>query len=125
MTVQPNWREGMIDERQRKEVAFSELYAAEFNHGTTGHNQLMLIARLAELLDAATGAKELPPPPEPADIKLTFGKHSGRSLGELLTVDYGYLEWLAHEARDAALKAAAQQVLATDTAQPPEGDIPF
>jgi hypothetical protein len=112
MTELSSWRETLIDDRQRKEIAFSELYATEYNHGTTGHNQLLLIARLAELIDVAIGAKQLPPPPAPAKICLTFGKHSGRTLGELFSIDPGYLEWLAREARDGALQVAAQQVLA-------------
>lgn len=122
--IPADWRETLIDDRQRKETAFAELYATEFNHGTTGHNQLMLIARLAELLDVATGTKELPPPPEPADVRLTFGKHSGRTLGELLSLDYGYLEWLAREARDEALRGAAQQALALPIADPADNDDP-
>lgn len=125
MTIAHDWRDTLIDDRQRKEVTFAELYAADFNHGTTGHNQLMLIARLAELLDVAVGNKELPPPPEPAEIRLTFGKHSGRMLGELLTLDYGYLEWLGREARDEALKAAACQVLALPYPEQDDEEPPY
>jgi len=111
MTLDSDWRT-LVDERQRKEIALAEVYARDFNHGTTGHNQLMLIARLAELLDVAVGVKELPPPPEPAEVVLRFGKHNGRTLGELMYLDEGYVEWLAREARDESLRAAAQQVLA-------------
>ncbi len=122
MTITTDWRDTLIDDRQRKEIGLAEVYARDFNHGTTGHNQLMLIARLTELLDAATGVKELPPPPEPADVRLTFGKYNGRTLGDLLTFDYGYLEWLAREARDEVLRSAASQVLALpdqDDTEPP------
>lgn len=45
-----NWTQE-LDERQRKELELARLYAKDFAHGTTGHNQLMLIAKLAELLD--------------------------------------------------------------------------
>lgn len=45
-----SWRE-LLDERQAKEVELSTLYARDFHHGTTGHNQLMLIAWLADALD--------------------------------------------------------------------------
>lgn len=40
-----------LDERQQKEIRFAEVYAEEFHHGTNGHNQLILIAQLAQLLD--------------------------------------------------------------------------
>ena len=36
-----------LDERQEKEVLLSLLYAAQFAHGTAGHNSYMTIARLA------------------------------------------------------------------------------
>lgn len=41
-----------LDDRQRKELAFAEIYVAQFGHGTDGHNRLLLIAKLAALLDA-------------------------------------------------------------------------
>lgn len=46
-----HWIESLND-RERKEVDLARHYAANFAHGTTGHNQLMLLAKLAELLDA-------------------------------------------------------------------------
>lgn len=42
--------QSLLDERQRKEVEFALLYSSMFAHGTTGHNQLMLIAKLASVL---------------------------------------------------------------------------
>ena len=45
-----------LDERQQKELALARTYARDFHHGTDGHSRLMLIARLAELLDAAQQA---------------------------------------------------------------------
>lgn len=45
-----HWRK-LLDERQIKELDLSVLYASDFHHGTTGHNQLMLIAKLSEILD--------------------------------------------------------------------------
>ena len=42
-----------LDERQKKELVFAECYARDFNHGTVGHNRLILLSRLAELLDEA------------------------------------------------------------------------
>lgn len=42
-----------FDERQREEIAFSQLYAASFNHGTDGHNAKIIIAKMAELLTEA------------------------------------------------------------------------
>lgn len=36
--------------RQRKEIAFARLYARDFGHGTSGHNALIIISRLADML---------------------------------------------------------------------------
>jgi hypothetical protein len=72
MTIDANWRE-QLDDRQQKEVAFAELYAKDFKHGTTSHNQFLLIARLALLLDVAAGVRELPQPPAGGDLVLTLG----------------------------------------------------
>lgn len=39
-----------LDERQQKEIRLAVVYATQFAHGTTGHNQLMLLAKMAERL---------------------------------------------------------------------------
>jgi hypothetical protein len=39
-----------VDERQGKEIGLARVYAQEFAHGTSGHNQLINL--LADLLDA-------------------------------------------------------------------------
>jgi hypothetical protein len=108
--VLASWRQ-MLDERQRKAIAFAETYVRDFNHGTVGHNDLVLIARLAELLDIAAGLKEAPKPPEPANLVLTFGKYRDRRLGELVQLDPGYIDWLAREGRDEAVRTAARGLL--------------
>lgn len=48
----PGWRELFLDDRQRNEVEFCEIYAEKFNHGTDGHHKTTIIAKLAVLLDA-------------------------------------------------------------------------
>lgn len=40
-----------LDERQQKELKFARLYQKDFGHGTDGHHRLLLIARLADMLD--------------------------------------------------------------------------
>lgn len=133
--VSAEWRAAFTD-REQKEIAFAELYAAQFSHGTTGHNALLLIAKLAEHLDIAAGVRQSPPPPEGDDLVLTFGKYRDRRLSEVLRLDRGYVEWLAREGRDWDVRAAAQQLLVGPTAPLPlepapevvpaeEGDLPF
>lgn len=131
--VPVEWR-AQLSERERKEIHFAELYAAEFSHGTTGHNALLLIAKLAEQLDIAAGAKAPPAPPAEGDLVLAFGKYRDKRLSEVLRLDRGYVEWLAREGRDWDVKAAANAMLAgptiplpLDTAPPVDanGDEPF
>ncbi len=52
-------REKGLDDRQLKEVKWAEKYAEKdnegnplFAHGTAGHNQLLVIAKLIEIIDA-------------------------------------------------------------------------
>lgn len=48
-----NWRT-QFDERQQKQIKWSEQYAtAEFSHGDMGHNDKLIIAKMAAILDAA------------------------------------------------------------------------
>lgn len=41
----------LFDERQQKEIEFSELYSKEFAHGTEGHNAKLVIAKMSNLLN--------------------------------------------------------------------------
>lgn len=40
-----------LDERQQAEVRFAKEYAATYHHGTDGHHRLMLIAKMAWMMD--------------------------------------------------------------------------
>jgi hypothetical protein len=42
----------LMDERQQKEIAFDRTYASDYSHGTDGHNARIIIARMAEILNA-------------------------------------------------------------------------
>lgn len=44
-------------------------------------------------------------------VKVTFGKNKGRTLGEIMTDDKSYVEWLAKNAKDEYMKKAANAVL--------------
>ncbi|MCR4427573.1 MAG: hypothetical protein NUW23_15560, partial [Firmicutes bacterium] len=47
----------------------------------------------------------------PDEVVITFGKYANRTLGEILAVDRGYVEWLSQNARDQAVRAAASAVI--------------
>ena len=47
--------QSVLDERQRKQVAFSRVYAEQFGHGADGHNNMLIIAAMANLLDTLEG----------------------------------------------------------------------
>ncbi len=56
--------------------------------------------------------KPASPPAADPSKKLTFGKHEGKTLGDVLQKDRGgYVEWLAGEARDDQLRQAAGQLI--------------
>lgn len=46
-----HWTDSLT-ERQIKEVQFARDYVKNFNHGTNGHNALVLIALMADILDS-------------------------------------------------------------------------
>ncbi len=52
------WR-SELDDRQNKEIDFANLYAADFHHGTDGHNRLLLIATLSGLLDRLEASRQV------------------------------------------------------------------
>ncbi len=44
-------------------------------------------------------------------ITLSFGKHNGKTLGQALDADAGYIEWLAEKAQDDKIQAAAKYLM--------------
>lgn len=56
-----DWRDN-LPERQRQELDLAALYnTPEFRHGTTGHNQLILIDELATFIDFILDNYQLTP----------------------------------------------------------------
>lgn len=41
---------GQFDKRQQDQIRFAVIYARDFHHGADGHNNMMIIAKMAELL---------------------------------------------------------------------------
>lgn len=80
-------------------------------------------------------------PDEVGNIKITFGKHKGKTLGEIAEEDISYVEWLAENARDDVMKKAAKMLLENyfnehskppkvvnvkaNNSPPPEDEIPL
>jgi hypothetical protein len=50
VTDRPEWQAN-LPVREIAEIAFAREYAKNYRHGTTGHNQLMLISKMAGLID--------------------------------------------------------------------------
>ncbi len=48
-SVNDGWS-GQFDERQLNQIRFSMIYAKDFHHGADGHNNMMIIAKMVELL---------------------------------------------------------------------------
>lgn len=49
-----NWLDE-FDERQQKAIDFARLYVSQYSHGEPGHLHLVIIGKLAALLDAHNG----------------------------------------------------------------------
>lgn len=55
MDIKPvgrDWLKESFDERQQKEITFAKVYDTDtYRHGTNGHNDLIIISKLATLID--------------------------------------------------------------------------
>lgn len=63
MGEEQGWRKNFT-ERELQEMAFDHYYTRMFNHGTDGHLERTIIAKLVELLDGvatAHGNEAIPP----------------------------------------------------------------
>ena len=45
------------------------------------------------------------------DLVIRFGKYVNHSLGEIMNVDKGYVEWLSRNARDEVVRNAAKDII--------------
>lgn len=57
-----NWKQ-FFTERELKEIEFCWLYLRDYHHGTNGHNERVIIAKFAALMEANT-IEIFPPLPE-------------------------------------------------------------
>lgn len=55
--MEGNWWDA-LSEREQKEIKLATYYSDNLAHGTTGHNQLMLIAKLAAKINEMTIEKD-------------------------------------------------------------------
>lgn len=56
-------------------------------------------------------------------MKINFGKHRGKTLGQIAIEDQKYVEWLQDNARDEPVKKAAHMVLNPTTKKEPKEDV--
>jgi thiamine pyrophosphate-dependent acetolactate synthase large subunit-like protein len=50
------FKEFGLDDRQIKEIDWARVYEADYNHGTAGHNQLVVIARVTDVAKSTFAA---------------------------------------------------------------------
>ena len=75
---------------------------------------MVALEELGDAQPAEDFYDEAPAESRAEDFVIRFGKYSGRSLGEILVIDSGYVEWLSNNARDETVRVAAK--LLTDAA---------
>ncbi len=56
---------------------------------------------------------------DPADVVVKFGKHRGKTLGQILAEDEGYVRWLAEKSSNQFIAGKARQLLEAQTAPTP------
>ena len=57
---------------------------------------------------------------EVVNIQVKFGKHKGKTLGQIMNTAPDYIEWLAKNAKDPSMRKACSMILNTDSKQPQE-----
>ncbi len=55
---------------------------------------------------------------DPASVVIRFGKHQGKTLGQILAEDKGYLEWLAEKSNNQFIAKKARQLLNGEAPKP-------
>ena len=66
-----------------------------------------------------------------ANIKITFGKHKGKTLGEIMKIDTEYINWLMKKAREEVVKKACKILVDKGLSTPeettplPDEELPF
>lgn len=60
-----------------------------------------------------------------SDYKITFGKHKGSTLGEVLSKDRSYLEWLSSNAKQESMRRAATIILEGGTTEQTQTEVPI
>lgn len=67
-------------------------------------------------------------PSDASNIKVTFGKHKGKVLGEIYQQAPDYVEWLAKNARDNVMRKAAEMLIngqpVPQAAEAPDMELP-
>ena len=41
----------LFNERERNEIQFARIYSEDFRHGTDGHTRILLVAKLANIIE--------------------------------------------------------------------------
>lgn len=49
-TKVPDFLYTRFDDRQMKQIEFSQIYAKQFHHGADGHNNMMIIGKLIDVI---------------------------------------------------------------------------
>lgn len=59
------------------------------------------------------------------NMKINFGKHKGKTVGQVAAEDLSYIKWLADNAKDSIMKQAAAMVLSGGKSQQPQSREPM
>lgn len=53
-----SWKD-VFDERQLKDIAFCQVYAKNFGHGADGHNRMLVVAKMVEVILRLESGRDL------------------------------------------------------------------
>ncbi len=121
-TIDPSWENFKISFGKYKNSSIYEVFIKDPQYiGWLSKESFMDDVRVAALHVIA--GKPIPQPEAPApvdavlgDFKITFGKHKGKTMGEIYLIDSSYIRWLSKESYMENVKENAQAIIDNDPA---------
>lgn len=122
-TIDPSWKTYIITFGKHKLKSLAQIYQEEPGYVSwLSEESFMPEVKIAA--QHVIAGKPIPQPetPEPVNdilgrFPITFGKHSGKTMGEVWLNDQSYIKWLAKEAYKDDVKENAQAIIDNNPVQ--------
>jgi SNF2 family DNA or RNA helicase len=119
-TIDPSWETFIIGFGKHKSKPISQILKEEPGY-VKWLSENSFFENVKTAAQYVIAGKPIPEPeaPKPVDdvigsFKISFGKHTGKTMGEIYLIDKSYIAWLAHESYIPAVKENARAIIDND-----------